>query len=303
MRVGVFLLMLLCRYQLGAVTSFDKPIKTMAFLNGSLMATPTRSIEYAQKAGKQTFSLRPVYFEADTGVQTYDGARWGAEFKGGGFAAEYHGQLTSRFGFYVLAMFNQISSGEFLGRGSDPSNELEDIYSLDVSSHFFQTSLGLTWQVINGSNIALEVMAGPSFTNAYAKQRVYQADPSDPEDYEMEMAPQTMGYVYGVQAGIKLSKYLSINPYYMVSASLGEKCSEYKITSSVHLGNDSRLSDYSCDASHNELKLEYDISFTTFGVNIGVPAWGVSINVYTELEQIPGIEGTEPNLYYITLTL
>lgn len=302
MRVFLFCIFSILQLSAVATTSIDKPVKTMAFLNGSLMASPIMPIQFNPKAGENTFSIRPTVFQADSGLQEHDGARWKAKFSGKGAAGMYHWQISSDFGVYGLAMYNQIDEGEFIGRGSDPSDEDQDVYSLDVTANFMQTSFGFTYNLINSSWFGLQLLAGPTLTVAEATQRVYQAHPADPDDFMMTINPSVVGALAGVQLGIKLFDYFAINPYFMMSAPLNETCVEYtsKVTQSGDLVG---ISDPACNSSSGNPQLEYDTSFTTVGVNILVPAWGLSFNVMTELEQIQGIEGTEPELYYFTLTL
>lgn len=284
-----------------AASSFDKPVKTMAFVNGSLMASPVMPISFASKKGRNRFSVRPSFFEADSGLQEHDGARWKAKFAGKGLAIMYQWQIFDRAGLYVLGMYNQLDSGEFLGRGNDPSDPQQDVISRDVSANFLQTSLGANISLLNFNNLALELLVGPTFTKANAEQRVVQEDPSNPDEFIMKLSPTVFGTLLGLQLGIKFSEWFAINPYFMISTPLGDKCVEYDLTI-IQSGDQTGLSDRACDTGGGKPQVEYDTSFSTLGLNVLIPRLGLSVNAFVELEDIKGIEGTDPTLYYVTFT-
>jgi hypothetical protein len=209
--------------------------------------------------------------------------------------------VSSWFGIYGLGMYNQLTEGNFIGRGDDSSDTQQDVYSTEVSASFTQMSLGITLQPINLNYLALQVIIGPTFTQANASQRVTQQHPANPDDFIMKLSPSVMGAIVGVQLGFRFFDNFALNPYYTVSVPLDETCASYTTEVTVY-GDLFDLSDPNCGESQSgqDTKVEYDTAFEVLGLNVVFPSWGLSFNIYSELSEIQGIEGTKPTLYSFT---
>ncbi|MCB0390285.1 MAG: hypothetical protein KDD58_03290 [Bdellovibrionales bacterium] len=285
-----------------AFAAKDFAIKAVAHANGALMANPPMPSLFSKK-GKGEIIIRPAIFSASN-VESRDHDPKIVDYSGAAGALMYNKQLTNQLGVFFLGMGSQLN-GEFTSPGEVVSDPRYIIYANNVNSTSIQASAGFNFSLLKFDYFELQLFFAPSLTKTTVEQTIVQNDPTSPDDFDMSLNPVVATYVAGVQLGIKLSKYFVINPYFIISDLMSgtDRCQSYETTVRVH-GNLFDLGDQDCYDGQNSStsKIKYDTSFSAFGLNLLIPAWGLGLNAMAETGEIPFFGGVSMNMYYLTLS-
>lgn len=277
-------------------------IKAMAHANAALMASPALPPLKAKKS-TYDFSLRPALFSAQSdtdndGDSNYDRS---LDYKGQGLSLLVHGQLSDSLGWFIAGMGNQIN-GDFSTEGVHEGTPFK-VNSNDVSSSMFQIGGGFSLTLLKDTFLPIQLFAGPSLTKTHVEQTVTS---NQNDDFDMTMDPSTLGYMAGLQTGIYFGQWLAINPYVMVGGMINsnDRCQKYEANVRSY-GPFWDFGEPECQDGLNSStsKLNYDTSFSSVGLNLMIPKWGLSFNIMTETGKIPGYEEVDLELYYISLSL
>lgn len=278
-------------------------IKAMAHANASLMASPVLP-SLQPKENDWSFSFRPAFFEAESYGAPEGGSGSGYDreinYSGYGFAGLAHYQWTDHWGLFLSGMGNRIN-GNFSTTTSNQGTPLE-VNADNVESFMTQLTLGVTWSLFKRTYFPLQFFAGPSYIQTKLDQTVTS---NTGDDFDMSMNPSALGYFAGVQFGAMLGDWVALNPYFILGglASSDDKCQRFTATTRS-TGNFWDFSDPACQMGENSStsRIEYDTTFSAVGVNFLVPRWGIGINLFSETGDIPGYDGVELELYYITIS-
>ncbi len=274
----------------------DFAIKAVAHANGALMASPPLPSLFSPK-GRNELSLRPAMFEASNEENRGNDPKL-VDYSGYGGALLLNHQSSNRFGLFFLAMGNQVT-GEFSGPGEITTDSDYTIFANDVKSSLLQVSAGASFSVMKGSIIELQLFTAPSFTKTLVEQTIIQNEPTDPDDFDMILDPAILTYFAGAQVGIRISRYFTLNPYFIMTGLLNSEDSCQSYTTTVRIpGNLFDAPDENCQSGLTE----YDPTFNAFGVNILFPTLGLGINAFAETGEIPLFEAVEIDMYYFTLS-
>lgn len=294
------MLFIFVHFPIGAYASRGFALKAMAHANAALMASPVLPSLKA-KSGSNEFALRPAYFSAESqGDSLSSNYQRSLDYSGSGLALLFHRQMSHSWGFFLTGMGNQIK-GDFSTTSQHQGSSIE-VDSKGVNSSMYQLASGFTLTMFKDSAFPIQFFAGPSLTNTKVEQTVTS---NQGDDFDMTMEPSTMGYMVGAQVGLFLSSWLAFNPYYVVGGMMNAADQCQKFTSKVRsYGPFWDFGEPACQDGQNSStsKLEYDTSFAAIGLNVLLPTLGVSVNLFAETGEVPGYEGVDLELYYITVS-
>lgn len=279
--------------------------KAIANVNGGLLASPPLP-DLRGKKGKTSITLRPAFFESSgtegdgSGANSFSGT---IDFSGYGGAALYHSQFSENFGWYVMSMYNSMS-GEFSSSGNGNGGAFE-ITIPEASSTFTLVGGGLSLRLFPSSFFSVQVFGGPAIIKTTTEQTV---NSNSGDDFDQTIDATVNSYFVGAQAGILLTKYIELNPYFIMTAPLSDEdtCLEYE--SEVRgTGTFFDFTDPECLDQHGNNtgtpKTKFDMGLDAFGMNVKFPTIGLAVNVLADLGDLQGFQGAEVQLYYVSYTM
>lgn len=300
---ALFLIVILCSQKI--LADRNTPIKVMAFTNGTLMSTPTLPLLYGKK-GEAVLKVQPAHFTGELGNQG-QGSTFirDAEFSGFAASAIWSHLLTESIGWYVTGLANS-TSGDFSFNVNDPSDGNFQLDITDAKSTQFMASLGLSYTLFANSFMPLQFFGGPAFVKTDVEQTVRTTGAaSQDDDFDMTLSPTTISVLAGAQMGIRLSDYLVINPYFVISMLVNEddKCQGFE-TVVRQTGPLFDFGDPNCQDGQNSStsQIEYDTAFASFGVYLIIPKWGFAVNVFAQSEEPEGIGEPSLQLYAVNFS-
>lgn len=280
--------------------SKDLPIKAAAHVNAALMATPPLPTPFQKK--EWSLSIRPAYFKVSQDGNGNDSKILDYSGYGGSVFANF--PLNRSVEAYGLLFGNQIK-GDFVGPG--PNNSMANpIYANNVVSTTSQLAFGLSYDPLAGTSYALPLFIGPSLVMTQLHETVVTTDPTNRDDFDLSMNSQSLMLYGGLQGAVRIQKHFMLGFFAVASEHLNssDKCQSYDVTVREY-GYFFDLSDPACQRGQDSgtQEVEYDLSLYSYGLTIGLPAWGFSLVVYSEVSETEYFRGVDLNMYQLTVTL
>lgn len=293
-----YLVIALMLVNLNAWADREFATKGMAQVNSTLMGSPALPSLHGPN-NQYELSLKPAVFTAQTStprsVAINDGGY--VDLSGNGLAVMFHKYLNSNFGIFFMGMGNTITGEAESNFGGNY------VKANNIDSSMFQVGGGISYTAWRGKFMPIQFFIGPSYTSTSLKQTVISGTG---DDFDMEANPGVLSYMLGFQAGLYLSQWFAINPYYIAGDLVNEedRCQTFDANarSTGHLWD---FSDPNCHQGQNSSTSQfyYDTKFDIFGLNILIPRWNLTFNIFTSAEDLKGFQDAPIEMYSITLTL
>ncbi len=285
----------------GVFAAQDFAMRAMTHANAAMMASPPLPTPFSQKEG-WTLSVRPAYFEVKQELNPQDPKA--LDYSGSGLAIVAHFDMTPSLSLFVQGFGNQLS-GELSSPGKG-NNPLLPLWARDVEAHNMQAAVGVSWDIIQNSALLWNLHGGPGMINTDVTQNIVNTDPDSPDDYLMKMKASTPGYMVGTQIAIRPFKYFAIAVYALNSGVLDEDdhCQPYTVEFRQR-GSFGGLSSQECQdpGKSDGYEVYYDPTITAYGVNLAIPPWGISLNLYSETGEVPYFDGVKIKMLQFTLSI
>lgn len=304
-RFGLFLVPIVfaapCCAQRGA--SFG--ILTADYINKVISTNPPLPMLYYRQ-GKYKVTVMPAYFTGKNDSPDKGGGqgRIVGDFKGWGGSAGVSYSFRDRWGVYAWGVGNSMS-GDFsfgcpgpLQTPSGPGSECvvrQD--TRDIKAINMTLSAGVAYQLFGKEDggFSVPVFLGPTLTRTRITQTYVDTEgPSTVRsDWDMKLEHTIPGVLLGVQAGINVGKYFKINPFLILSQTLGSKCKPYE-TTALRVDSTGENGDSTPDCgggmgpgnpgpTTGQSLVETGGSIFTPGINVTYKPWGLSANVTAAL--------------------
>jgi len=301
-----------------AQSQFGYGMDATTLANGRIIASPPLPMLYF-KAGTQKFTVEPGYVTGNlnTTDATDSGAVTTGQISGGGGAIAYNYARHDWGGFYIMILGDSVSGNINYAQQSGCGSTCEQVNMANIKGAYGTLTFGghVTW--IGGREndfFSFGTFGGPAVTAASLSQRVtISTGNTVTDDFEMKSNPIFPTFLFGVQFGFRFSNYLVINPYYMGNWAISTTCVPYQVTQTYVQGPNTGASVPYCGGPNgnatlatttNQIEIKGD--FQAIGVNVGIPALGLSLNAYTYPVQTAistTVKNMQMNAYVVALTL
>jgi hypothetical protein len=273
-------------------------IRANAKANATLMSSPPLPSLSPKGKGSQT-QIKLAYFQAKTNPNDTEGGsplQSNIDFSGYGVSAMVSNSGSGVIGYFGLLSANKLS-GEFASNFGG-----NNVTAKNAESTLLQAGSGLSFSFFRKSMVAIQFFIGPSINKSDLSQDITSGSG---DDFTMTMSPMIPSYFIGAQMEIRAFKFLTLNPYFIMSNYLSGSDSCQKFDSNVRsFGSLWDLGDPNCQNGEDSStkQVEYDTNYSALGINLIFPTISITINIYAESQDFQDFQSAPQDLYAIGFT-